>query len=149
MRVVSLRVLSMLLCSVALLFTAVLSATQLSIEPGQIRMPMPGRTVTAAYLTIYNQQQQAVTLIAASSPAFERVEIHTHLHQDGVMRMVRLDKLDLAAEQSVTFQPGGLHLMLFNPQQELTEGLKIPLTLEFADGQTLHTELPVVAMPRR
>lgn len=143
------RSLCFLMCAAVFLFTSALYASQLTVEPGQIRMPMPGRTVTAAYLTINNPQQQTMTLISASSPAFARIEIHTHLHQDGVMRMVRLEELDVAAGQSVKFQPGGLHLMLFEPQQPLAEDMVLPLTLEFTNGLILETLLPVVAMPRR
>ena len=69
------------------------------------------------------------------------IEIHTHLHEDGVMKMRQINSLEIPGGESVVLEPGGLHLMLFKLQLPLTEPL--PLTLCFDDGecQTASAEL--------
>ena len=82
------------------------------------------------YLTL--TAAQADSLSAVSSPAAERVEVHSMDMSGGVMRMKKLDRLDLPAGKAVALQPGGLHLMLIRPKAQLTAGGSVPLTLKFA-----------------
>lgn len=124
-------------------------AQTISVEDAQIRQPMPGRTVTAGYLTLHNHSETEQKLIAVSSSAFTRAELHQHSHKDGMMRMEQVDAIAVPANGSVSLQPGGLHLMLFEPLTELAVGQKVSLTLEFAAAEQLSVEVPVVAMPKR
>ena len=136
----------------SLMLSCALSAnaeSAVSAQESQIRQPMPGRTVTAGYLILHNHSSEAAKLIAASSSQFARVELHQHTHKDGMMRMEQISEIDIEAGGSVAFEPGGLHLMLFEPKDKLEIGQKIPLTLEFADGQQLALTVPVVATPKR
>ena len=120
-----------------------------SVEDSQIRQPMPGRTVTAGYLTLHNHSAEAAKLVAASSSRFARVELHQHTHKDGMMRMEQISEINIDAGGSVAFEPGGLHFMLFEPKDKLEIGQQIPLTLEFADGQQLMLTVPGAATPKR
>lgn len=128
--------------------TAVIAAT-LTVTDGQVRVPMPGRTVTAAYFTLHNNTANPVSLIAAESAAFEKAELHQHTHQDGVMRMEQVTQIEVGANASVSLQPGGLHLMLFNPLQPLLVGESVPVFLIFSNGQQLELSMPLTEMPRR
>ncbi|KKO48623.1 hypothetical protein VT06_11065 [Arsukibacterium sp. MJ3] len=124
-------------------------ASELTVTDGQVRVPMPGRTVTAAYFTLQNDTAAAVSLLAVQSSAFEKAELHQHTHQDGVMRMEQVAQIDIAANSSVTLQPGGLHLMLFNPVQPLLAGESVTVTLSFSNGEQLSLSMPLTEMPRR
>ncbi len=78
----------------------------------------------------------ATSVIGAQSPSFERIELHTHQHGDnGMMRMVKVDRFDIAANGMLKLQPGGDHLMLFGYRGET--GDEVTVTLRFADGNTL------------
>jgi len=125
------------------------TATELTATEGQVRVPMPGRTVTAGYFTIHNNSSAAVKLLSAESAAFERAELHQHTHQDGVMRMEHVSDIEIAANSSVSLQPGGLHLMLFNPKQPLLAGESVTVVLHFNDGKQLELSMPLTEMPRR
>ena len=57
----------------------------IQIDSMQIRQPMPGRSVTAGYFTLHNNTAEIVELIAVSSDAFDRIELHQHIHTDGMM----------------------------------------------------------------
>ncbi|HMP63266.1 MAG TPA: copper chaperone PCu(A)C, partial [Phenylobacterium sp.] len=83
-------------------------------------------------------------LTAASSPAGERVEIHTMTTEGGIMRMRELsDGLPLPAGESVALRPGAEHLMLMAPAAALNEGesVEITLTFEKAPAQTLTAQV--------
>lgn len=113
----------------------------LDIRDAYVREPIPGRYMSAAFMTLNNTTAQNKTLISASADWAGLIEIHTHLHDNGVMRMRQLESLTIPAGERVSLQPGGLHLMLFKLQLPLSEPL--PLTLCFDDGecQTVSAEL--------
>ncbi|MCH8536243.1 MAG: copper chaperone PCu(A)C [Alkalimonas sp.] len=127
---------------------AVFPAT-ISAEDVMVRVPMPGRTVTAGYLTLKNPTDQPQQLTAVASDAFERVELHTHTHVDGMMRMHEVDQIEIPAHGEVALQPGGLHLMLFNPLIELVADQSLDLTLHFADGHSMLVQAQLSMPPRR
>jgi copper(I)-binding protein len=124
-------------------------AAELQLVQGEIRLPMPGRTVTAGYVSLQNQSPEMQELVAASSPVFERIELHTHIEQDGMMRMVEVESIELEPGATLLMQPGGLHLMLFEPLHSLALGEMVPIQLRFTSGRVLQLELPVTAMPIR
>uniref|UniRef100_A0A486XL66 Copper metallochaperone, bacterial analog of Cox17 protein n=1 Tax=Rheinheimera sp. BAL341 TaxID=1708203 RepID=A0A486XL66_9GAMM len=138
-------------------FTLLLLATQvladstatLTTDNGYIRQPMPGRTVTAGYLTLTNSGAKDVSLVSVTTDAFARAELHQHSHKDGMMRMEQVESIDIAAGTSVEMAPGGLHLMLFEASSELEIGQMVALQLHFSDGAQLLLTLPVKAMPKR
>jgi copper(I)-binding protein len=82
-------------------------------------------------------------LVGGSSPAAEVVELHTHTMEDGMMRMRQVEKIDLPAGESVSLQPGGLHVMLIGLKQNLVPDESIPLTLRFEDGSEVTLQAPV------
>lgn len=139
----------LLVCLLCLMPAVAMAADELRVENGQVRQPMPGKTVTAGYFTLINSSDTARSLVSVHSPAFARAELHQHSHKDGMMRMEQVEQISVAAKSSVTLAPGGLHLMLFQPQTELKAGQMIALQLQFADGTELSVSLPIVAMPKR
>ena len=125
------------------------NGTELIVTDGQVRVPMPGRTVTAGYFTIQNNTADTLSLTAVTSSAFERAELHQHSHQDGVMRMEQVTQIAIAGNSRVTLQPGGLHLMLFSPLEPLLVGESVNISLSFSNGQQLELSMPLTEMPRR
>jgi len=89
----------------------------------------------AAYFSIKNHGDSKRHLIGATSPLSTRVELHQHIHQDGVMRMRQVKQgLDIGPGASLKFAPAGLHVMLFGMTKKLKPGDHLPLTLIFKDG---------------
>lgn len=108
-----------------------------------IRETPPGRTVSAGYLTLVNPGPEPLILVDASSSGAERVEFHTHSHVDGMMRMRRVAEVEVPAGGSVSFVPGGLHLMLFGTASP-REGAVVDVLLETASGESLEVAIPVL-----
>ncbi len=101
----------------------------LTISKMVVLEPLPGTNVTAAYLTLDNNSNQPVAIEKVTSPQFARVAMHETVIQDDVARMVSLAPLIVERQSSVQFEPGGKHLMMSDPPQEVTPGL--PVIVEF------------------
>lgn len=112
-----------------------------------IREMLPGRSMTAGYFSLNNETDAAAELVSASSPQFGSVELHQHSHKDGMMKMEQVQSVVVAAGEQVHFQPGGLHLMLFDAKTSVTPGQQIPLRLTFKDGQSIEVQASVSAIP--
>ncbi len=95
----------------------------------RIKAPMPGMRMSAGYLTLRNNTAAAITISKVSSPQFESVEMHETRIENDVSRMVALGELTIAAGSSVAFEPGGKHLMLMRPVDDLDA-----VTLDFHVG---------------
>lgn len=103
----------------------------------------PGQPNSAVFLTLTNRSTEARALVAATSPAAEVAELHTHVHEDGMMRMRRVERIEVPAGESVSLQPGGLHLMLIGLKSDLEPGDQVDLTLSFDDGSQAKVLAPV------
>jgi len=103
----------------------------------------PNAPTAAVYLTIDNQGKQADRLLSAETPAAARVELHEHVHQDGLMKMQAVAEVAIPAGEKVQFAPGGLHLMLFSPTKHYQDGERFPLTLNFAYAGKVEVEVLV------
>jgi copper(I)-binding protein len=90
---------------------------ELLVEDGYVRKPIPGRSMSAAFMTINNTGATDVVLKTAAIAGTKNVEIHTHTHKEGIMRMRQLHELVIEAGNSVVLAPGGLHLMMFGIEQ--------------------------------
>ncbi|MEZ5669649.1 MAG: DUF1775 domain-containing protein [Alphaproteobacteria bacterium] len=100
---------------------------------------------SAAYLSIANAGDADDRLVAASSPAAGRVELHTMAMNDGVMQMTPLaDGVPVPAHGAATLAPGGMHVMLLDLHGPLQEGGMLTLTLVFEHAGTLTVDVPIL-----
>jgi uncharacterized repeat protein (TIGR04052 family) len=97
----------------------------------------------AVYMDLLNRGDAPDRLIAAASPVAAVTEIHETTMQDEVMQMGPIDGLDLPVDEVITFEPGGLHIMLIDLERELLFGQAIPVTLTFESGAEMTLAIPV------
>lgn len=128
------------------LFSAAAFSASVQLSEVKVRELLPGRSMTAGYLTLENTGKTAVVLTGVTSPAFAEIELHEHVHQDGMMKMQQLQQVEVPAGGTVTFQPGGLHLMLFDAKTALKAGDKVALSFQFSDGSSTEHQADVVAL---
>jgi copper(I)-binding protein len=114
-----------------------------AIADAWIRAAPPGARTAAAYLTI-TSAAAADRLLGAATPAAGAVEIHTHVAEAGMSRMVRLPELILPAGETIRLEPGGLHLMLLDVSWPLAAGTKVAMSLHFAEAGEIEIDVPVV-----
>jgi copper(I)-binding protein len=111
-----------------------------SLEVGDawVRPILPVQSVTAAYFDLRNLGRDTVRVTAASSPAFEVVEMHEMATDgEGVMRMRRLASITIAPGETVQLKPGGKHLMLIGPKHKMSVGNDVSILLETGTGDVV------------
>ena len=113
-------------------------ADTLNITHAWIREAPPSSKVLAAYMSINNPGETAITVKGISSPDFESAEVHRTVINEGVARMLHVEQLEVPANGNVKLEPGGLHLMLFNPERTLAAGDTVSLTI-YLDNDTCMT----------
>lgn len=99
--------------------------------------------MAAGYGVIVNRCKAAVTVVAAGSKAFGDVSLHETTVTEGVSRMREVERLPVAAGARVELKPGGLHLMLMQPEVPLAVGRELPLRLSLEDGRKVDGTLKV------
>lgn len=119
------------------------NAGDIEIDHPWSREAPPTATVIAGFFQLKNNAQQDDYLINASTPVAKRVEIHTHEMSDGMMQMKQIDRVKIAAQETVMFKPGSYHLMIFNPEKAYKQGERFPMTLTFQNAGEVQVELAV------
>ncbi len=95
----------------------------------------------AGYMTLRNAGNTDAVLTGAASPACGMLMLHKSQDDSGMAMMMDMQTVTIPANGSVTFAPGGYHLMCMQPKMKI--GDQLPVTLSFQDGSTLATTLPV------
>ena len=85
-----------------------------------VRATADGQQVGAAYANLTSTNSS--TLILAEADVAGSVEIHSMTMDNGVMKMRRLETLNLPKGKTVSLAPGGFHFMLFGLKKPLKEG---------------------------
>jgi copper(I)-binding protein len=128
-----------------LLFSANSIAQEVTVRNVWARATAPGQNTASIYLEIVSNADAA--LVGVTSPLAKSAQMHTMRTEGGVMKMRAMQRIELPARKSVTFAPGGLHIMLAGIGRPLREKEKIPLELaiEGAGGgtSTVRTEAEV------
>ena len=122
------------------------AVAQLQVTHAQVREFLPATKASVGYFSIKNHSDVPATLTNATIDGLGRVEIHEHVHADGMMKMQKIDSLLIKAHQQLEFKPGGYHLMVFDPQEPLKVGQQRKLTLYFEDGNRVFTNAKVVSL---
>ena len=105
-------------------------------------MPPVART-GAIYFEIHNRGETADRLLAARSPKAGRLELHTHINENGVMKMREVPAVEVEPGATVMFQPGGLHVMMFELAGPLVAGERFPLELQFEHAGVVQVEVAI------
>jgi len=101
---------------------------ELAVENAWIREAPPG-AMSAAYARLVNRGKRVLVVDGAHSRDFGGAGLHrTFLDESGISRM-REGRLEIAPGASALLEPGGWHLMLFDPARLLKAGDTVPLSL--------------------
>ena len=117
-------------------------APSLVLTDAWIRIVLPSLPASG-YFTLANQTDRDATLTGASSPACGMLMLNrTERHADSET-MADVDAVTIPAHGSVSFAPGGYHLMCMQPAPGVQPGARIVVTLSFQDGQRIGQLFPV------
>lgn len=117
-----------------------LAALPITITNAWFRYLMP-EIPAGGYMTLKNTSSEPVVLTGASSPACGMMMLHRTEQVGGLDRMVAAGKVVVPAHATVSFAPGGYHIMCMHPQ--MRTGGNVPVTLLFADGSKVQLPFTV------
>ncbi|WP_022696711.1 copper chaperone PCu(A)C [Euryhalocaulis caribicus] len=113
------------------------AAPDISVSDALIRTPPQGRDITAGYATMTNAGG-ADRLIGASAEAADRIELHQNTMEEGVMRMRRVEAVEIPAGGEARLEQGGNHLMIFGLEAvEAGDTVSVTLDFETAEDETV------------
>ena len=126
-------------CAVWLSLLSALPAHAAAVKAGDLvitqawsRATPGGAKVAGGYLTIENKGASPDRLTGGAMDVAGRVEVHEMATTGGVMTMRPIDGgLTIAPGRTVTFGPGGYHLMFFDLKTQFRQGEKVAVTLQF------------------
>ena len=134
----------MLLCLSLLVILSACASIEISIEDPWARSSTLGGN-SAIYMIINNPTSENDILLSASSSIADSVELHMSKmsEETGMMMMQQQDNIPIPNKASINLQPGGLHIMLIDLNDDLIAGDTFTVTLQFQKAGDIIVEVPV------
>lgn len=126
------------IASIAAVFGA-----DIEIDGAYARASIPNVPNSAAFFVIKNNSDKDIAITSANSDIAEKNELHTHIKENKMMKMMKIEKLVVPAKSSLELKSGGDHVMLIGLKKELKAGDEISLELSFSDGDKKSIKVPV------
>ncbi len=137
----------MALCGVVsagLMFAVATSAMAagVTVEKPWMRFIIKARPA-GGFFTLHNDTAKQIELSGASSTACGMVMLHQTKNVNGIERMLAVKSIAVPPHGTLSFHPGGYHLMCMKPKDTMVVGHDVPVTLKFADGNAVTAQFPV------
>lgn len=126
--------------------TATAAATSaLTISNARVVLAPVGGNPAAVYFDLSYTGPAGVSLTEVDVEGAGMTMIHDYAETAGKMQMVMADAVPLAQGTPVSFAPGGLHVMAFDPTDVLKAGGSAKVTLTLSNGTSATIDAPVRA----
>ena len=122
---------------------AAVFGADIEIEGAYARASIPNVPNSAAFFVIKNNSDKDIAITSVNSDIAEKNELHTHIKENKMMKMMKIEKLVVPAKSSLELKSGGDHVMLMGLKKELKAGDEINLELSFSDGDKKKIKVPV------
>ena len=122
---------------------AAVFGADIEIEGAYARASIPNVSNSAAFFVIKNNSDKDIAITSANSDIAEKNELHTHIKENKMIKMMKIEKLVVPAKSSLELKSGGDHVMLMGLKKELKAGDEINLELSFSDGDKKSIKVPV------
>ncbi|MBE9516345.1 MAG: copper chaperone PCu(A)C [Proteobacteria bacterium] len=143
MKILNIRLICFIVIFCVFEGTALAGGPKITVSESWIREAPPGAGMMAGYMNIKNNTSKSIMFKEAISSEFESIMIHQSVMKDGMMQMHHLSNIAIAPGKTLIFEPGGLHLMLMNPNKALKEGDVVKIKLLFNNGVNTVSEFKV------
>lgn len=127
----------------SILSIAAVFGADVEIDGAYARASIPNVPNSAAFFVIKNNSDKDIAITSANSDIAEKNELHTHIKENKMMKMMKIEKLVVPAKSSLELKSGGDHVMLIGLKKELKAGDEISLELSFSDGDKKSIKVPV------
>ena len=122
---------------------AAVFGADVEIDGAYARASIPNVPNSAAFFVIKNNSDKDIAITSANSDIAEKNELHTHIKENKMMKMMKIEKLVVPAKSSLELKSGSDHVMLMGLKKELKAGDEINLELSFSDGDKKSIKVPV------
>ncbi|GAB94721.1 hypothetical protein BJY21_000507 [Kineosphaera limosa] len=101
------------------------------------RPDVAANPMTGVFGIVRNVGDHDVELVAATSSASQRAELHATVNKNGQPAMQHVEKIKVPAGGSLVLQPGGDHVMVMDLTRPIAVGDTVNVTLTTQDGGSL------------
>ncbi|MEO1679779.1 MAG: copper chaperone PCu(A)C [Pseudomonadota bacterium] len=116
----------------------------ITVSDAYARAATPNAKSGAAFMAITNTGTAPDRLVAAATDAAQRVELHTHIMDGGIARMVEVEEgFEIAPGETILLDRGAEHVMMMGLTRSLIHGDTVELTLTFETAGEVTLEIPV------
>jgi copper(I)-binding protein len=124
------------------------AAAELTVSNAWMRA-LPASIPSGGYFTLHNPGNKPAILTGASSPACGMLMLHKTTSMNGMAgnsgmaKMEDVSEVEVPAGGTLSFSPGGYHLMCMHVTAVLKPGATVPVTFAFKDGSSLKAPFAV------
>ena len=138
MRLTTMKIDCWIIFLVGMLINAPLFALDLEINSPTIKAPRPGQNISAGFVRLTSTNDLIIKSIKAEN--ISKIEVHTMKMEKGaygeaIMRMRKIDKPMLKANEEFILKPGADHLMFFGIKNPIAIGDTIKITFTFVEKE--------------
>lgn len=119
--------------------------TGLAISNARLMLPPVAGNPAAIYFDLKNEGNRAVAVRRADVADAKSASMHDMMEYDRAMTMADMGPTTVKQGETVKFEPGGKHVMVFDLSPEIRAGGKTEMTLTVAGGDKVSFEVPVLA----
>ena len=95
---------------------------------------------TAIFMDIKNNSDKEISLIDANTSLSSVTELHTHIKDGEMMKMIKVSDIKIPAHGEANLKPGGLHIMVFDLNSSVDENTTANVGLKFDNNETMLIE---------
>jgi copper(I)-binding protein len=106
----------------------------IAVSNGRLVLPAVGGNPGAVYFDVANNGGADTAIAGASVEGAGSAMLHTTVQSGGMASMQHMDSVPVAKGATVSFSPGGNHVMAMDLSDTLKAGASTEVTLTFADG---------------
>lgn len=100
-----------------------------------------------AFMEIKNLSDKEIVLVGAENNASRVTELHTHIEENGMKKMVQIKEIRIAPKSTAVLKRGGDHIMLIDLKKPLKVGDTVNIKLIFANKETVNVDNIKVVKP--
>ena len=103
-----------------------------------------GQRSAAIYITIINSGKKDIEIKSISTDIAKKTEIHEIISEKDIIRMRKIDNFLVKKSDTVFFQPGGTHIMIFGLEDELIDKETFKIDILTDDSQKYSVDILII-----
>lgn len=118
----------------------ILGAGDIEVLNSFVKITPPNMKQTAIFMDIKNNSDKEISLIDANTSLSSVTELHTHIKDGEMMKMIKVSDIKIPAHGEANLKPGGLHIMVFDLNSSVDENTTANVWLKFDNNETMLIE---------